>query len=94
MTEETQGEAAGEEVKAEKPVSKKKAAKKKVAAASEFVVFRSRHPEPREFVIMKVRGQRNAKHPGFCEWHVKAEDAERFSRHPHVARMRVVKVDD
>ena len=85
-----------------KKAAKKKAAKKAApkvtvsksppAEEAKDVVFRSRLEEPREFAIMKIRAVRNAKHPGMIEWHVPAELAERFARHPHVQRNRVIKV--
>lgn len=89
---------------AKKKAAVKKAAKKKAApkvTVSESppeedapdVVFRSRLQEPREFTIMNIRACRNAKYPGHCEWHVPADQAERFARHPHVQRSRVVRID-
>ena len=74
---------------AKKPEAKKAPAKKK-DEAPKVVVFRSREPEVREFVVHGFKARR-CDAPGYCEWHIPAEQAEAFASHPHVMRGRIIR---
>ncbi len=55
------------------------------------VIFRSTNEEPREFIVNGIRARR-CHMPGRCEWHVPADQAERFQAHFHVQRGRIERV--
>ncbi len=76
--------------------SSKKSVRKKAEVKPkepEVVVFRSRNEEPREFEVMGHRARRNASEPGRIEWHIPAEEAERFAKHFHVLKNRIQRVN-
>lgn len=72
----------------DKPVTKRKP---KEASTPKVVVFRSMNDEPREFAVNNVRARR-CDVQNRIEWHVKAEDAEKFASHFHVKSGRIIRI--
>jgi len=56
------------------------------------VIFRSREPENRQFVVNRVRSRRCLSDMRYLEWRVPTKDAEAFAKHHFVVTGRILRV--